>query len=1461
MFLIYDTETTGLPKNFNAPPTDTDNWPRMVQIAWQLHDKTGKLIENDNYIVRPDGFDIPFNSVQIHGITTEKALAEGHPLDEVLEKFRQVLKKAEILGGHNLAFDQGVIGSEFVRCGLDYHETELPVADTMESSIEFCAIPGGRYGGFKTAKLSELYKILFDEEFEEAHNASADVNATARCFMEMIRLGVFQKEDIGLSEDEIQQFKTINEDTFRPFDIEIKSQVQDFVESGAGKLKTLNENKKATTDAPYFHFHNHTLFSILTATSSIESLVKKAIEEKMPAVGITDSGNMMGAFKFVEAIQSANSAKLAEIERRKSENPDEKPEEFTPIIPIVGCEVYVAENYLQKKFTKDQPDRRYTQVLIAKNKNGYHNLSNLSSAGYTDGYYAGYPRVGKELIKEFSTDLIATTGSLDSEIPYLILNVGEKQAEEVFKWYLDLFLDDFYVELIRHGLPEEENVNQTLLKFAKKYSVKVIAQNNTFYIDQKDAEAQDILVCVRDGEKKATPIGRGREKRFGFPNDEFYFKTQDQMRSLFYDVPEAIENLSDLLAKIEPYPLTEEILLPKFDIPEEFKFEEDELDNGIRGEMGYLRYLTYEGALKRYGEITDEIRERLDFELNTIEMTGYPGYFLIVQDITSQARKMGVSVGPGRGSAAGSAVAYCIGITNVDPIKYNLLFERFLNPDRISMPDIDIDFDDRGREKIIQWVIEKYGKTQVAQIITYGTMAGKSAIRDTGRVLDLPLSDVNRIAKKTHIKLNDLFRMDESQLKSKLNGDELNDALELKKNAQHDNLEGETLRQAKVIEGSLRNTGVHACGVIITPKDIRQMVPVAVAKDSELLITQFDNSVVESAGLLKMDFLGLKTLTIINDALDLIERNYGKKININEIPLDDELTYALFQRAETVGIFQYESVGMQKHLQELKPDKFEDLVAMNALYRPGPLQYIPNFIARKHGKEPIEYDLPEMEEFLAETYGITVYQEQVMLLSQKLAGFTKGEADVLRKAMGKKQEKVLAKMKPKFLENGAANNHPTEKLEKIWQDWEAFASYAFNKSHSTCYALVAYQTGYLKAHYPAEFMASVLSNNMNNIKDVSFNMEECRSIGIPVLGPDINESSYYFSVNSEGAIRFGMGAVKGVGSNAIEAIIAEREAAGKFESIFDFVQRVDLHQINKKTFENLVLSGAFDQLESNRAQFFYEEGGSSNLEKLIKFGASFQESQNSAQTSLFGNMADEIEIVKPNLPVCQPWNTIQRLNREKEVVGIYISNHPLNDYKDEIKFYAAIGLKQLKGNEGKFKGRELNIAGIISDAQIKTSSKDGREFGILTLEDFSEQYEFKLFGEDFLKFKHFLQPNMTVGMRISITERIFKNHENVQTGSRIYVNIKKICLLDEVLNTETKELILAVKLNHLSDEVFESLTQTIKKNKGDKKLKIMLLDRANDQKLEMNSSSFKVDISRELMGDLRKIPELKVILK
>lgn len=1453
MYLIYDTETTGLPKSYTAPPTDTDNWPRMVQIAWQLHDKTGKLIENECYIVRPDGFDIPFNSVQIHGITTEKALEEGLPLTEVLERFRSVLKQTEVLGGHNLSFDQGIVGAEFVRNGIDPQEIELKIADTMKSATDFCQLPGGRGGGFKPPTLNELHKVLFGNKFEEAHNAAADVNATARCFMEMIRRDIFNKEDVNLNDSELLTFKEINTDQFQPFAIKIESQVEDYKKSTSDKKKKLTEGKKATTDAPYFHFHNHTSFSILTATTSIDALVAKAIEEKMPAVGITDTGNMMGAFKFVNAVQNANNAKIAEINELREKNPDAVIEDFKPIIPIIGTEVYIAENYLQKKFTKDAPDRKYTQILLAKDKAAYLNLSMISSISYIDGLYAGTPRVGKEIIEQYSKGLIATTGTTDSEIPYLILNVGEKEAEKAFEWYHSIFKDDFYAELIRHGLPEEEHVNQTLLKFAKKYNVKVIAQNNTFYINQEDAEAQDILLCVKEGEKKATPIGKGRDGRFGFPNDEFYFKTQDQMRSLFYDIPEAIENLSDLLEKITPFGLASDVLLPKFDIPDEFKVAEDEMDGGVRGEMAYLRHLTYEGAVKRYNEITEEIKERLDFELDTIEKTGYPGYFLIVQDFTSQARKMGVSVGPGRGSAAGSAVAYCIGITNVDPIKYNLLFERFLNPDRVSMPDIDIDFDDRGREKVIQWVVNKYGKNQVAQIITYGTMAGKSAVRDTGRVLDLPLSETDRIAKKMHIKLADLFQMNESQLKSKLSGDELSDTLELKEISQKHTLEGETLQQAKVIEGSLRNTGVHACGVIITPKDIREMVPVATAKDSEQLITQFDNSVVENAGLLKMDFLGLRTLTIINDAIELIEKNYGRKIDIDTIPLDDPVTYELFQRAETVGIFQYESPGMQKHLRDLKPDKFDDLIAMNALYRPGPLQYIPNFIARKQGREPIVYDLPDMEEFLSETYGITVYQEQVMLLSQKLAGFTKGEADMLRKAMGKKQEKVLAKMKPNFLEGGAKNNHPEKVLEKIWHDWEAFASYAFNKSHSTCYALVAYQTAYLKSHYPAEFMASVLSNNMNNIKDVSFNMEECRSIGVPVLGPDVNESSYYFSVNKEGAIRFGMGAVKGVGSNAVESIIAERNENGRYKDIFDFVQRVELHQVNKKTMENLILAGSFDELEPNRAQFFYEEGGTTNLEKLIKFGAAYQDSKNSSQTSLFGDAPGEIAIMRPNLPACPPWGTIQRLNREKEVVGIYISNHPLNDYKTEIDFFTNISIKNLKENEDKLINRECKIAGIVTSAQIRISAKD-EEYGTLIIEDFSDQYEIRLFKEDLLKFKHFLQVNMLLAVRLRVTEKVFKDREGNRTGSRIYVNVANMALLSEILEKEAESINLYIDLKTLNTEMGHAIQTIAKKHRGNKKMNLTIIDTVNKQELEMSSPGLNVEISRELVKDLSRIP-------
>lgn len=1437
MYLIYDTETTGLPNNYNAPVTDSDNWPRMIQIAWQLHDETGKLLENENLIIKPDGFDIPFNATKIHGITTEKAMAEGILLEEALQKFQTVLQNTKVIVGHNISFDQNIVGAEFFRKGLNYETLNLPLIDTMNTSIDFCAIPGGRGGGFKFPKLEELHEKLFEKRFDEAHNASADVNATARCFMELLRLGVIAPDASGLNIEQYTYFKEINTEPFQPFDIQIDKQVSDFSQNLSNELNKLNIKAGSVTEAPYFHFHNHTSFSILTATTSVEALVQKAVEEKMPAVGMTDMGNLMGAFKFVSAVKKVNST----LE--------------TPIIPIIGCELYVSENYTQTKFTKDNPDRRFTQVLLAKNKSGYKNLSKISSVGYIDGFYAGYPRVGKEVILELKQGLIATTGSITGEIPNLILNVGEVQAEDAFVWWHEQFGDDFYVELIRHGLDEEEHVNQVLLKFAEKYNVKVIAQNNTFYIKKEDSDAHDILLCVRDGEKKDTEIGRGRGMRFGFPNDEFYFKSQDQMKSLFHEFPEAIENLSGLLSKIEPYDLASDVLLPKFDIPMEFKHSEDISDNGTRGEMAYLRHITFEGAKKRYDEITPEIEERLTFELDTIERTGYPGYFLIVQDFTTQARNMGVSVGPGRGSAAGSAVAYCIGITNVDPIKYNLLFERFLNPDRVSLPDIDIDFDDRGRDAIIKWVVDKYGKNQVAQIITYGTMAGKSAIRDTGRVLNLPLSDTDRIAKKTHLKLNRLLKMDEKALRSGLGNDEFNDSMEIRRLSEQNTLEGRTILQASIIEGSVRNTGIHACGVIITPTDIKELVPVAVSKDAELLVTQFDNSVVESAGLLKMDFLGLRTLTIIDDAIRLIEKNHGIKIHPDEISLDDVKTYELFQKAQTIAIFQYESPGMQKHMRALKPDKFDDLIAMNALYRPGPLQYIPNFVARKNGQEEIVYDLPEMEEYLAETYGITVYQEQVMLLSQKLANFTKGEADVLRKAMGKKQRDILDKMKPKFLEGGESNNHPKKILEKIWNDWEAFAEYAFNKSHSTCYALIGYHTGYLKAHYPAEFMAAVLSNNMSNIKSVTFFMEECRSMGIPVLGPDVNESEYRFSVNDKGAIRFGMGAVKGVGSGAVESIIGERAENGKYESVFEFVQRIDLRQANKKTIENLALAGAFDSFEVHRAQFLYQEEGTSNLEKLIKYGSAFQEAKDSSQTSLFGEMAGEIEIIKPHLPYCEPWNSIQKLNREKEVVGIYISSHPLDDYIDELKFYQKASLKYLKENEEKLIGKEIAVAGIIINAQHKTT-KEGREFGSFILEDYDDQYEFVLFGEDYLRLKYFLQENMMVGVRVSVSERIFRDKEGNVTGKRLYVNVSKIQLMTEILEKMTNKLLLNLNLQDLTPEVYSNLTEKFAKFKGDKSVLFIINDPESKNQIKM-SGNVQVSINKELLNEIREIPNLK----
>ena len=938
MYLIFDTETTGLPKNYNAPHTDLDNWPRLVQIAWQLHDNKGNLLSDQNFIIKPVGFTIPFNSVKIHGITTERALEEGKDLAEALQVFEEDIRKAQLLIGHNIEFDLNIMGAEFVRAALETKMWDTSHYCTKDETTDFVQIPGGRGGKFKWPTLTELHTKLFGKAFDDAHDAAYDVDATSRCFFGLIDAKWYQPLD-GTNPDEV---------VYEAPDLADANFTHEQKDDGGVEKKNVDIS---SIDTPFTHLHVHTQYSILQATCDVKELVAKAVELKMPAIAMTDLGNMMGAYHFVKEAMSKD------------------------IIPIVGSEFFVAEDRKRHQFKKDDPDKRFTQVLLAKNKAGYHNLIKLSSLGYMEGLYGLYPRIDKDLLKEYSSDVIALTGGLSGEIPNLILNVGEEVAEKALLWYKEIYGDNYYIELIRHGLDEENHLNEVLLGFAKKHNIKVIAANDVFYINQENSNAHDILLCVKEGEKQATPIGRGRGFRYGFPNQEYYLKSQEEMKKLFADIPEAITNIQGIVDQIEPYVLERDVLLPAFDIPDEFRDERDlEGDGqGKRGENNFLRHLTYEGAKKRYGEITPEIDERLDFELKTIENTGYPGYFLIVQDFTTQARLMDISVGPGRGSAAGSAVAYCVGITNVDPIKYDLLFERFLNPDRVSLPDIDIDFDDEGRGRIIEWVVNKYGREQVAQIITYGTMAAKSSIRDTARVLDLPLPESIALTKLVpDTSLAKVFKLDNEALADKLknNPEQIAMAEKLKDINLQNTLEGKIVQQAQILEGSVRNTGIHACGVIITPDDITKYVPMSYTKDATLINTQFDNSVVEDAGLLKMDFLGLKTLSVIKTAIKNVKKRHNVEIVSDDIPLDDELTYKLYQDGLTNGTFQFESPGMQKHLKALKPDKFEDLIAMNALYRPGPIEYIPNFIARKHGDEEIVYDLAAMEEYLGETYGI-----------------------------------------------------------------------------------------------------------------------------------------------------------------------------------------------------------------------------------------------------------------------------------------------------------------------------------------------------------------------------------------------------------------------------------------------------------------------------------------------------------
>ena len=1441
MYLIFDTETTGLPKNWKAPISDTDNWPRCVQIAWQLHDELGNLVEANSFIIKPHGYDIPYESEKIHGISTRLAELEGEKLEIVLKEFNNSILKSKFIIGHNVNFDLNVIGCEFYRLNTLSNIELTDVLDTCtETTATLCKLPGGRGGKFKLPTLTELHQFLFSAPFQDAHNATADVEATARCFLELIRIKNFKKEELHAEDNYFERFSEHNPEIIQNIGIKHQNlkKKSENLKDDLVKSKNIKSTEKPTVDLSgldFTHLHNHSQFSMLQSTIKIKDLVEMTSDMNMKAVAITDLGNMMGAFRFVDAVKKKNK-QIKDF----NENNDKKK---NLIKPIVGCVLNVCEDHLNKNYR----DNGYQMVFLAKNKNGYNNLSNLSSLAYTKGFYY-VPRVDKKLILDYKADLIVLSGNLFGEISNKILTTGTKEAEDSVIWWKNNFKDDFYIELNRHGQEDEDTVNKVLLEFSEKHQIKLVATNNTFYLDNNSADAHDILLCVKDGEKLSTPKGRGRGFRYGLPNNEYYFKSPNEMKEIFSDIPSAISNTNEIVSKVQAFDLNNEVLLPKFEIPNEFIDSDDENDNGKRGENKYLRHLTYLGAEKRYGKLDESLKDRIEFELKTIKNTGYPGYFLIVEDFIRKAREMKVSVGPGRGSAAGSVVAYCLWITNIDPIKYDLLFERFLNPDRISMPDIDIDFDDVGRNKVINYVIEKYGANQVAQIITYGTMAAKSSIRDTARVLDLPLGDADRIAKliPNMTKLSSIFETDHKELRNKFRADDLDKINQLLSISQSDNLESETIKQARLLEGSLRNTGIHACGVIITPDDITNFVPIATAKDSELYVTQFDNAVVEQAGLLKMDFLGLKTLTLIKDTVKIVKAKYGVELDPDNFPIDDEKTFELFKKGDTVGIFQYESPGMRKHLKDLKPSVFGDLIAMNALYRPGPMEYIPSFIRRKHGEEKIVYDLPEMEEFLKDTYGITVYQEQVMLLSQKIGDFSKGEADILRKAMGKKQKDVLDKMKPKFLENSEKKGFKTEKVEKIWKDWEAFASYAFNKSHSTCYAWIAYQTAYLKANYPAEYMASVLSNNMKDIKNITFFMGECKRMKLEVLGPDLNESYYKFSVNKDNAIRFGMGAIKGVGASAVKAIVDERKANGNYKSIFDLSQRVDLRAANKKAFDGLTAAGAFDSFKINRAQYFHDNGdGVTFIEKILRHGNKFQENKNSSQVSLFAGTND-LQISNPVIPEVEPWPTIEKLTKEKEVVGIYISGHPLDDFRVEMESFCNGDVSVFKSPKD-FVNKEITVAGVITEVEHRVS-RQGKGWAFFVLEDYVDSYNFRIFGEEYLRFKHFLNLNNFIYIKTKIVDGWLNKETGLRGDPRIqYSNFK---LLQDVVKTFAKKISIQLKLDDIKEDKIKSIKSLLGQHDGTHNLSFVVYDDDEKIMVEMDSEKQKVNISPKLLSEL-----------
>lgn len=1401
MFIIFDTETTGLPKNYKAPVTDTENWPRMVQLAWQLHNQSGKLIEAKNYIIKPEGYTIPYSAEKIHGISTEKAIEEGFNLKLVLEDFASSCENALIVAGHNIEFDTKIIGAEYERTGFPDPLITKTIICTKEISTDFCALPGIREGKFKWPNLTELHNKLFNENFNEAHNASADVAATARCFFELIRQRVIGNQDLQIDQNIIDDFIADNPDPIKPVEITIESH-WDKNNLPLGDVEPIEE---VDVTQAFVHLHVHTQYSILDGASSIKELFEKAKEYGMNAMAITDHGNMFGAKEFYDQARKYN------------------------IKPILGCEVYVARRSRFDKEEKTDGGGDHL-VLLAKNKTGYKNLIKLVSYGWTEGFYYK-PRIDKELLRKFSEGIIATSACLKGELAQALVHDGYDAGKRVVLEYKEIFGANYYLEMHRHQSGDEEKdkevyedqvfVNKEIVKLSQECHVKYIATNDVHFIAKEDAPAHDLLLCISTGKDVDDP------NRLRYTTQE-YFKSGKEMNMLFQDFPEALSNTVEIAESIEEYELNSDPIMPDFPIPEGFQSAND-----------YLRHITFEGAHNRYKELTEEIKERINFELDIIKKMGFPGYFLIVWDVIKAAREMDVAVGPGRGSAAGSVVAYCLRITDIDPIVYDLLFERFLNPDRISMPDIDIDFDEDGREKVLKWVVQKYGADKVAHIITFGKMAPKMAIRDVARVQKLELSEADRLAKLVPERPGTSFE------KAYEESPEL-----LKEKNSENELVASTLAYAEVLEGSIRQVGVHACGIIIGKNSLEEHLPVCTNKDAELNVTQFDGKHVESIGMLKMDFLGLKTLSIIKDTVDNIRRSKGIRVDIHNIPLEDQETFELYSRGETTGLFQFESPGMKKHLRTLKPNRFEDLIAMNALYRPGPMDYIPNYIARKHGKEKVNYDMPEMEEYLKDTYGITVYQEQVMLLSQHLAGFSKGLADSLRKAMGKKIISMMNDLKEKFVDGCLKNGYSKNKIEKIWSDWEAFAQYAFNKSHSTCYAYISYQTAYLKAHYPAEFMAAVLSRNINDIKKITFFMDECKRMGLKVLVPDINESFARFTVNKEGHIRFGLAAIKGVGESAVEHIIQEREKNGPYIDIYNFVERVHLNTVNKKSLEALAMGGGFDSFnEFDRYQYFAEDTNKVNfIEQLVRYGHKFQEDKTSAPT-LFGDISS-IAVVKP-VPVADTeWSEIYRLNKEKELIGVYLSSHPLDAYKLEIKSVCNATLSELS-HLVELKGKDLCVAGIVTRTR-QGMTKTGKPFGAITIDDYTDSYTFTFFGKDFNDFNGYFKEGFSLLLKGTVQPIPWK-----RDVEELEVKVKSIVLLSNLRDELFSKLYLKIALKDLKEDLLSEIKKYTQENKGKTQLSFTVYDNEENLKLNLFSRNSGVRLTNELLDKLENMPEIE----